>query len=73
MARECCARCQDARWICEQHPKRPWPHDDCAGPGEPCPICNDVNPPRWTPKTGLIDIVMSHSSAQRPHEASLGR
>ena len=20
MARECCARCQDARWICEQHP-----------------------------------------------------
>jgi hypothetical protein len=23
-------------WICEAHPDRPWPHDDCAGPGTPC-------------------------------------
>ena len=22
-------------WMCEQHPGRPWPHDDCAGPGMP--------------------------------------
>lgn len=22
-------------WICEQHPDKPWPHDDCAGPGMP--------------------------------------
>ena len=21
--------------ICEQHPTKPWPHDDCAGPGMP--------------------------------------
>jgi hypothetical protein len=20
-------------WRCEQHPDKPWPHDDCAGPG----------------------------------------
>ena len=20
-------------WVCEQHPDREWPHDDCAGPG----------------------------------------
>ena len=20
-------------WVCEQHPDKPWPHDDCAGPG----------------------------------------
>ncbi len=23
-------------WICEEHPDRPWPHDDCAGPGIRC-------------------------------------
>ena len=22
-------------WMCEQHPGREWPHDDCAGPGMP--------------------------------------
>ena len=22
-----------SRWICEQHPEKDWPHDDCAGPG----------------------------------------
>jgi hypothetical protein len=26
-------------WVCEQHPDRCWPHDDCPGPGMPC-----VNP-----------------------------
>ena len=20
-------------WICEQHPDRPWPHEECGGPG----------------------------------------
>lgn len=20
-------------WVCEQHPDKPWRHDDCAGPG----------------------------------------
>jgi hypothetical protein len=23
-------------WVCETHPEQPYPHDDCAGPGEPC-------------------------------------
>jgi hypothetical protein len=23
------------KWVCEQHPDKPWPHDDCAGPGMP--------------------------------------
>jgi hypothetical protein len=23
-------------WICEQHPDRPYPHDDCAGPAMLC-------------------------------------
>lgn len=38
-----CPRCRDLRWICEEHPERPWPHDDCPGPGEPCPRCNATN------------------------------
>jgi hypothetical protein len=39
-------RCRDG-WICEQHPDQPSPHDDCAGPGMPCPICypNGERPP----------------------------
>jgi hypothetical protein len=41
-----CARCQGERWICERHPDRSWPHDDCAGPGEPCPACNTDDPPQ---------------------------
>ena len=40
-----CPRCQNLLWICEQHPDRPWPHDDCHGPGDPCPRCNDGDPP----------------------------
>jgi hypothetical protein len=26
----------DAGWICEEHPDRPYPHDDCAGPAMLC-------------------------------------
>jgi hypothetical protein len=33
-------------WICESHPDQGWPHDDCAGPGEPCPRCDTDDPPR---------------------------
>ena len=47
-----CGTC-DEGWICEAHPDRRWPHDDCAGPGIPCdaPTCPyriDVRPaPSW--------------------------
>jgi hypothetical protein len=30
----CQARCAQG-WVCEAHPDRPWPHEDCAG--VPCP------------------------------------
>jgi hypothetical protein len=33
-------------WICEAHRDLGWPHDDCAGPGMPCPRCNADDPPR---------------------------
>jgi len=35
-----CARCLGERFICEQHPHRPWPHEECTGPEHPCPQCN---------------------------------
>lgn len=36
MTREVCARCGGTGWQCEQHPHLRWPHDECAGPSEPC-------------------------------------
>jgi hypothetical protein len=36
--------CADG-WICKVHPDEPWPHQDCLGPGEPCPACNTSDPP----------------------------
>jgi hypothetical protein len=30
--------CEDG-WICEQHPEKGWPHDDCPGPRAPCLVC----------------------------------
>lgn len=32
-----CVKCGDVMgWFCESHPDKPWPHDECAGPGMPC-------------------------------------
>jgi hypothetical protein len=41
-----CGTCQGARWVCEDHPDRPWgsTHPNgcrCGGAGMPCPVCND--------------------------------
>lgn len=33
-----CTKCCEG-WICEEHPDKPWPHDDCAGPGMLCSCC----------------------------------
>ena len=45
-------------WICEAHPDRGWPHEDCLGPGMNCrnPDCPwwigtkpaALSPPEWT-------------------------
>jgi hypothetical protein len=32
--------CGGKRWVCEAHRDKPAFHDDCAGPAEPCPVCN---------------------------------
>jgi hypothetical protein len=47
-----CARCQDTRWVCEEHPEMPMGHDGCGGAGDPCPDCNapkDGDPPALPP------------------------
>lgn len=41
-----CARCRDAKWVCERHALSPWPHGDCAYPGKPCPECNHTGETR---------------------------
>ena len=38
-----CARCDNCRWVCENHTDRPWLGAracGCGGAGAPCPICN---------------------------------
>ena len=46
-----CSRCRHERWICEAHPERPWPPDDCPGLGETCLACNTGEPPNRKPAT----------------------
>jgi hypothetical protein len=39
-----CSRCRDARWVCENHPDKPWNAEHemiCRGAGMPCPDCNE--------------------------------
>lgn len=47
-----CPKCAEG-WVCEEHPDKPWPHDDCAGPGVPCkePGC-ELSLMRVPPKDG---------------------
>ncbi|MBR0871222.1 hypothetical protein JQ633_12695 [Bradyrhizobium tropiciagri] len=38
-----CARCDNTRWVCENHPDVPWLGNracSCGGAGAPCPVCN---------------------------------
>jgi hypothetical protein len=50
-----CDRCRSERWICEAHQDQPWPHGDCPGPGEPCPLCNVSEPPDDPP--GFVSYI----------------
>jgi hypothetical protein len=60
-----CTVCDDARFVCEDDPKRLWgiaDGCDCRGAGAPCPVCNpcDSEHPPQMPEgyrrlfTGLI-------------------
>ena len=38
-----CKICDDAGWVCENHPDLPWDGPracSCGGAGAPCPACN---------------------------------
>lgn len=37
-----CPRCNGTYWLCEAHPDKPFEHDGCPGPGDPCPDCNEL-------------------------------
>lgn len=57
-----CKRCQDERWVCENHEDRPWsrekPNGCTCGAGAPCPDCNNEwtrdTPPAPAPGTKII-------------------
>lgn len=35
-----CPTCQDAKWVCEAHPDKPWNETGCTcNAGMPCPTC----------------------------------
>jgi len=47
-----CHRCDDCRWICGNHPDRPWEGEracTCGGADALCPDCNETEPPRMPP------------------------
>lgn len=50
-----CLTCGGERWLCEEHTDLPWPHDDCPGPGVPCPDCQPADRPLNPP--GFVSIV----------------
>ena len=37
MSEAVCTVCKGELWLCEDHPRDPWPH--CASAGMPC-VCN---------------------------------
>lgn len=43
---EPCPTCRGARWVCEDHPAEPWPHEGCGGAGVPC-VCNPEGAVEW--------------------------
>jgi hypothetical protein len=58
-----CARCDDCRWVCENHNDRPWLGErGCGGAGAPCPICNaaDAATVPEMPDGFQADVVNKH-------------
>jgi hypothetical protein len=49
-----CPICKGLLWLCEEHPTRGWPHDDCPGPGFPCK-CNSTGRVEWAEVFASVD------------------
>jgi hypothetical protein len=72
-----CARCKGVRFICEDHPWLPFPHDACAGPGEPCPECQPADgaprlPADWRSITSVQNTLIWTAQTLRAVRRSLG-
>lgn len=50
-----CCICRGERWVCEEHPGKPWEHDGCGGAGVPC-ICNPHSEVEWREVYGEIGL-----------------
>jgi hypothetical protein len=71
-----CSVCQGARWVCEDHPGKPWDGASdateachCGGAGIPCPACNPSdrdNPPEMP--EGYRPFLDSHRGMDSNHE-----
>jgi hypothetical protein len=54
-----CPTCKGQRWVCENHPDKPWETEDgCGcGAGMPCLECNQVPEGVWpAPIPGCVTI-----------------
>lgn len=67
MTEQICPTCLGERWVCENHPNKPWNENGCeCGAGAPCLDCNPTtgrdDPPRMPPGTTIIcgDDVKEH-------------
>src|SRR5688572_18698098 len=64
-----CARCQDIRWIREEHPDKPLEHDGCKGSGMPCSDCNPSAAPRCRPCRRTLRLIgASRSRPDNEHD-----
>ncbi len=41
-----CPVCKGERWVCAEHPDKPWRHDGCGWEGSPC-VCNPKAEVEW--------------------------
>jgi hypothetical protein len=63
--------CRDG-WLCSRHSDRPWPHDDCAGPGEPC-LRTDCPKGRVNLRTAMAQWRIDAGRATGAERTELGR
>lgn len=64
-----CARCQGVRWVCENHPDKPWdktlPGGCECGAGAPCPDCNTGEAPEISGQFDTIGAAVPGAPIRR--------